>query len=597
MVIPRLFFNNARKLKKKTALLCKDQNTGLWNEVSWETFDQKVRKFASYLLRQGIKKGDRVAILAENCPEWAMADLAALSIGAVTVPIYFTSTSSQVEYILRDSGSKLVLVSTPEQMQKVNGFEAEENQIRIVLLQVGSGNALPAGVESFSRVIEEDADPSGIEPLLENIAGDDIASILYTSGTTGPPKGVVLSHGNFLSNATACMEVVPVTGEDLFLSFLPLSHAFERTVGYYVPLLSGAAIAYAESIDDLNRNIAEVRPTIMLGVPRFYEKTHAAIIDAVDKGSRLKRALFNRAVDAGKDAALLRNEGKSIPPVLRLRLKAADLLVYKKIRGRIGGRLRFFVSGGAPLSREVNDFFEALGLIILEGYGLTETSPVITSNTMKYRKKGTVGKALPGVEIRIADDGEILAKGPGIMKGYYGRDDLTDEVIVDGWFHTGDIGIIDNEGFLKITDRKKDIIVTSGGKNVAPQNIEMALTGDRLISQVMVYGEGRKFLTALIVPNFNELKSLAARKGIKSSSIKVLINMEEIRAIFAEQVEERLIDFASYEKIKKFALLPEEFSMDRDEITPTLKIKRKVVAKRYGPILEDLYREEDVNRE
>ena len=593
-VIPRHFLARVKENPEAKALLYKDAGKNLWRAISRRGLCDSVNVLSLHLISKGIKKGDRVALLSENRPEWVISDLAILSIGAVAVPIYFTSSASQVGFILRDSGAKAAIVSNEEQLGKVLEQGPGKDLEEIVCFDQLSSD-LPGNIKYLPDIVRNGSvkDYRPIEERLDNIVPDDTANILYTSGTTGPPKGVMLSHRNFLSNALACREVVDVGASDLFLSFLPLSHAFERTVGYYVPLISGAVIAYAESIDKLRENMLEVRPTIMLGVPRFYEKTYAAIMENVNSSPPLKKQIFNWAVDVGMRCNILRDSGGPLPVTLKIKKMLAEKLVFGRVKAGMGGRLRFFVSGGAPLSTDIQDFFDALGLIILEGYGLTETSPVIATNSLSARKKGTVGRALPGVEISIAPDGEIRTRGPHIMKGYFKRDDLTAEVLRGGWFYTGDIGSIDEEGYLVITDRKKDLIVTSGGKNVAPQNIETVLQGDTLITQAMVYGDGRKYLTALIVPNFDDLKEVAEVKGIVCPSIEELVKRDEIIEIFTERIEERLKDFARYEKIKKFALLPREFSMAEGEITPTLKIKRKTVAERYGTILEGLYEDEN----
>ncbi len=590
MNIPRHFFSQAQKLRSKGALLYKDPDTSQWQDITWTDFALRVKNLAAYLFSMGVKKGDRVALVSENRPEWAISDLAILSTGAIAVPVYFTNTSSQIDYILKDSGANVVLVSTREQLEKVMDGEYFARLKKVItfdpLDRAVEGNVLPlSDVDRLAKGLDKDH----INAIIEEIKDNDVASILYTSGTTGPPKGVVLTHENLLSNVLAIKEVIEVTADDLFLSFLPLSHAFERTVGFYVPLLSGSTIAYAESIENIPLNMREVKPTIIIGVPRFYEKTYAAIREAVNKGSAIKKSLFRWALGVGKSCADLRESKEGPPAVLQIQKNIAEALVLEKVKSRVGGRLRFFVSGGAPLSYPIQEFFNSLGLIILEGYGLTETSPVMACNTLENRRMGTVGKALPGVEIKIAPDGEIITRGPNLMQGYYKKKAVTKEVIKDGWFHTGDIGTIDDDGFLRITDRKKDIIVTSGGKNVAPQNIETTLLADTLISQAMVYGDRRKYLTALIVPDMEALEKVATSKGIQYSSLEALIDSDEIYQLYMDRIEGRLKDFARYERIKKFALLKKELTIDAGEITPTLKIKRKVVVEKYKAILDSMY--------
>jgi len=587
VTIPGQFFIQARRLGERRALLYKEGD--LWKHISWRDFAEQVRALAAFLLSAGIKKGDSVAILSENRPEWAVADLATLSIGAVTVPIYFTSSAEQIEFILKDAGAGIVFVSNLDQYRKLPG-NTKKASVRLVLFDP-SGIPEKESLTSFPDMRDASFEDGFLEGHIAALRPDDMASILYTSGTTGLPKGVILTHGNLLTNAMGCKSVVDVGEGDVFLSFLPLSHAFERTVGYYVPLLSGATIAYVEAIDKIAQNMAEVCPTVVLGVPRFYEKTLAAIMENVHSMAAWKKRLFDWALDVGGKASVLRNAGEVLPFPLRMEEFFAHLLVLSRIRKKMGGQIRFFVSGGAALPGEVAGFFDAIGLTILEGYGLTETSPVICCNSFGARRAGTVGKPLPNVELALAADGEIITRGPNLMQGYFGRPDLTEEVVRDGWFYTGDLGEIDEDGYLKITDRKKDIIVTSGGKNVAPQAIETALVGDRLISQAMAYGDGKNFITALIVPDFKELEHLQVELGLGGLSREDLLENKSVLEFFRNRIDERLKGFARYEQVRRFALVEEEFSMERGEITPTLKLKRKVIHEKYSAVLERLYRE------
>ncbi len=581
MSLPKRFFRQADRLKDRPALLYKRAAGGAWETLSWSDLSARIRVLAAHLVSSGLEKGDKVAILSENRPEWAIADLAVLSAGGVTVPLYFTSTSAQIDHILKDSGTQFIIVSTAEQLVKLSKTEAARSLKQIIVMDDG---ASPEGMETLplNGILAASPNPAAaeeVEKRLSALSEDDIASIIYTSGTTGLPKGVVLTHGNFLSNAIACTRAVDIGEGDLFLSFLPLSHAFERTVGYYVPILSGATIAYAESIDKIPKNMKEIKPTVIIAVPRFYEKTYAAIIDRVKASSSWKGKLFEWGVRTG------RNRLKTDAPSLCLSLHywLAGRLIFNKLKAGMGGRLRFFISGGAPLSTEIADFFSAVGLTIIEGYGLTETSPVITCNTLNNKKGGSVGKPLLGVEVKIADDGEIATRGPHIMRGYYNRPELTDEMLREGWLYTGDIGELDDEGFLTITDRKKEIIVTAGGKNVAPQAIETALATDPLISQVMAYGDRKKFISALIVPDKDKLRELL------DSEFTGDLGSEQVENLFAGRIEEKLADFASFERVKKFILINEEFSMERGEVTPTLKLNRKKIIERFGARLDALY--------
>lgn len=628
MTIPQIFFNQAVKYREKRALIFKDHTDGSWHEISWLEFSKKVKLLLAYLRSIGIKKGDRVLILSENRPEWVISDLAILSLGAISVPAYYTSTSEQIKYIIENSGAKVFIVSTEHQLGKIVDTKVDDKtgcKVGNIVLMDNATSSLPAGILSLSEVFNNEVylSDNESEAILDNIDDSDTASILYTSGTTGDPKGVILTHKNFISNASACLKVVHVYEDDLFLSFLPLSHGFERTVGYYAPLFSGATIAYAENIEKLLQNIQEVRPTIILGVPRFYEKTYSAILDKINKGSWLKKNIFNRAIAIGQKSSNLRRiqrlstplssnclrqgdknhlsninatskDNLSPPPdaFFRFKEKIASILVFNKIKAGMGGRLRFFISGGAPLSPDIQDFFDALGLVIIEGYGLTETSPVITCNSLTDRKRATVGRPLPGIDVKISDDGEIITRGENLMTGYYNNDKATKEVIKNGWFHTGDIGALDDEGYLSITDRKKDIIVTSGGKNISPQNIESTLIVNQLIKQVMVYGDCKKYLTALIVPDIDMLEGVSCSKSFSLSSGNNFVNDSKIVSLYAVLIDDLLTGFASHEKIRRFILLKKEFSMESGEITPTLKMNRKRITKRYQTVLDDLYEKE-----
>lgn len=572
--LPQMFLAQAARLGERAVFHVKKE--GEYQPVSWEQARVEIEETALGLLDLGVQPGDRVAILSENRPEWAIADLGILSAGAVTVPIYATLTGKEAEVILRNSGARVLFTSNTEMMGKVVHLQ-KELDLKIVLFDapyrvsgprvwwfgelLGLGNTATAQQrEGLARQIRE-GNP------------EDPASIIYTSGTTGDPKGVVLTHANFLSNCEGVRQVIPIGEEDVLLSFLPLSHVFERMAGYYFVLSVGGAIAYAESLEAVPHNLLEARPTVITGVPRFYEKMHDRILEAVRAAPPLKRALFRWALRAGR------------------KNRIADRLVLSKLRARMGGRIRFCVSGGAPLPKAIAEFFYAAGILIVEGYGLTETSPVITCNRVDRFRFGTVGLAIPGVEVRIAADGEILTRGPHVMRGYYQNPAATAEVIdAEGWFHTGDVGRLDPDGFLSITDRKKDLIKTSGGKMVAPQNLEAALKADPLIADCVVIGDRRKYLTALVVPNLEKLLELARGKGIPARSARDLVWNPEAHAFVWERVERVNRSLASFEQIKKIALLPEPFSLGSGELTPTLKVKRRVVSERYAEQIEELYK-------
>ena len=569
----------------------KVKREGRYTDLSWSHVAGRVRNFALGMADLGLQNTDRVSLLSENRPEWVMADLAIQSLGGCNVPIYATNTPAQSEYIIRDSESVIAIASTATQAAKL--LEVRPNCPTLKHIIVMDEDAKGEGVLTMSEVEARGAavdDGDGaLRTLLDQVQHDQLASIIYTSGTTGDPKGVMLTHDNFLSNARASVGILPIGDEDVCLSFLPLSHSFERMAGYYVPMSVGATIAYAEGIDQLQDNLPEIQPTFMASAPRVYEKFYAAVMAQVEAGSGLQQAIFKWALDTGKAGSAVRIEGREPGLRLGLQLRVADRLVFRKLRERTGGRLRYFVSGGAPLAQEINEFFHALGITILEGYGLTETAPVLTMNTPNAFRFGTVGPAIPGVEIRIAEDGEILARGPNIMQGYYNKPEATTEVLVQGWFYTGDIGDVDEDGFLKITDRKKDIIVTAGGKNVAPQNIENLFVTDTYVAQIMVHGDRRRFVCALIVPDFDRLNGWAAEQGLATEYPDALLNTPAVRALFEERVARLNEQLAQYEQVKKFVLLSREFTLEDGDLTPSLKMKRKVITAKYATHLDALY--------
>ena len=564
---------------------------GTYQDISYTELGESVDAFSRGLNALGVEKDDRVAILSENRPEWAITDFGSLKAGALTVPMFSTLTAAQVGYILNDSGAKVICVSTEKQLEKCLSIRDEIPTLEQIIIFDSIEGETPEGVTEFEAVCEstgEDTDNTTSE--------DDIATIIYTSGTTGNPKGVMLTHANFISNVQVCKSLIDVSETDVLLSFLPLSHVFERLGGHYVPLFSGAKIAYAESTFTVAQNMQEVAPTVMLSVPRLYETMHDRILRAVEEGSSLKQKIFHWGVSVGSSVSSAIQQGKKPSAILRLQQNIADKLVFAKLKAATGGRLRFFVSGGAALPQTIAEFFHAAGILILEGYGLTETSPVISLNYPEKWRFGTVGAPVPGVEVRIAEDGEILTRGPHVMKGYFNNEAATAEVIDgEGWFHTGDIGIIDADGFVKITDRKKNIIVLSNGKNVAPQPIESELVQSPFISQIMVVGSERKNLAALIVPNFDALKARASDsdtgEGIDTADLSAMLQAREVQQHIQREIRSRLTDFADFEQVRRFVLLEKEFSQEADEMTPTLKLKRNVIMERYSDKIEEMYPE------
>jgi len=588
--IPRLFLELTENFKKPDLLLFKKD--GVYRGLSTDEVRQEVERIALGLKGLGVSAGDKVILLAENGPWWAMMDFAILSLGAVTVPIYTSLVPEQIAYIINDSDAKVVVISDRNLWQKTAAVKKGLSKVERFI----SFEAEPApGVLSLDSVKAEGEKARGSNPRLfeataRAVKPEDVASIIYTSGTTGIPKGVMLSHANFVSNVETLASIIPFDARDIDLSFLPLSHVLERLVTFAF-MSRGVSMAYAESIETVAENLQEVRPSIMVSVPRLFEKIYARVMDTILAGSSLKKKIFFWALNVGKTAGELRLRKQPLPSSLRRRRAIAHKLVFSKILEKTGGRIRFFVSGGAPLSKDIAEFFHALGIIVLEGYGLTESSPVIAVNTFDDLKFGTVGKPIPGVEVRIAPDGEILVRGPNIMKGYYKRAEETREALEGGWLHTGDIGYLDNEGFLAITDRKKDLIVTSGGKNVAPQPIENALKQNPYIANAVVIGGSRKFISALIVPDFERLEEYAKAEGVSSVSRRDLIQNESVVRFLLAEVDRSTPNLAPYEKVKRIAVLERDFEIEKDEITPTLKVKRNIVEEKYKELIDSLYKD------
>ena len=593
MTLISLLEHSIEHYGSKPALAHKPKG-GTYQDISYAELGEAVDAFSKGLNALGVQKDDRVAILSENRPEWTITDFGTLKAGAVTVPMFSTLTAAQVGYILKDSGSKIICVSTEAQLKKVLSIRDEVPTLEQIICFDPIEGETPEGVIQFEAVCDLEGEGQGVGVRNPSYASeDDIATIIYTSGTTGDPKGVMLTHANFIFNLQACKSLIDVSDADVLLSFLPLSHVFERLGGHYVPLFSGAKIAYAESTFTVAQNMREVAPTVMLSVPRLYETMHDRILRAVQDGSSLKQKIFHWGVSVGSTVSSAIQQGKKPSAILQLQQKIADKLVFAKLKAATGGRLRFFVSGGAALPQAIAEFFHAAGILILEGYGLTETSPVISMNHPAQWKFGTVGAPVSGVEVQIAEDGEILTRGPHVMKGYFNNESATAEVIDgEGWFHTGDIGIIDEDGFVKITDRKKNIIVLSNGKNVAPQPIESELVQSPFISQIMVVGSERKNLAALIVPNFDALKAWATENSVATDDLATMLETREVQQLIQSEIRSRLTDFADFEQVRRFTLLEKEFSQEADEMTPTLKLKRNVIIARYSDAIAEMYPED-----
>ena len=562
-----------------------------WVDLSTADFDRAVREIAAAMLVHGVEPGDRVALLSENRVEWAMVDLAVLSIGAVLVPVYSTLLRPQIAYILSDAAPVLAFCSDASQLAKLDGIEKEVESVRTVVGFEAGESANGQTLERFRDLGARnlDAQNDEIDRRAQTVDPDDLATLIYTSGTTGNPKGVMLTHGNVTGNVTSSLSVLDVTHRDACLSFLPLSHILERMAGHFLMIYCGASITYAQSVETVAADMGEVKPTVMVSVPRLYEKIYARVLENAMAGGAVKRKIFEWARRIGGEWTDAKVAGRSPGAGVEFQRKIGDALVFKKLRARTGGRLRLFVSGGAPLSKEIAEFFFSAGLPILEGYGLTETSPVIAVNTFEKFRPGSVGPPIPNCEVKIAEDGEILTRSPFVMKGYWKHDEATAETIVDGWLHTGDIGHVDDDGFLHITDRKKDIIVTAGGKNVAPQPIEGELKLDKHVGEAVVIGDRRRYLVALLVPNFETLEATARERGLDTDDRSGLIHHPEVQKIYSDAVHAVNQRLASFEQIKTFRLIDHEFTQDDGQLTPSMKVKRKVIQERYTDTIESMY--------
>ncbi len=596
--ISEMFITVTKKFADKAAFGFKVRDE--WKTITFAQVRDTVEQISSGLKSLGLKSGDRVGIISPNNQLWAMADYGTICARGVVATIYPTLTAKQVWWIAQHAECRFIFAGDREQGEKVLSLLPELKKVEkvIILDNTPFAHEKIMALTSLLELGEEyrQKHPHEFEKHAMNIAKDDILTLIYTSGTTGEPKGVMLTHGNLTSNISAGLKVLIADENDIFLSFLPLSHSFERMAGHFLATSVGATIYYAENINTVADNMREVHPTLMTAVPRFYEKVYAKVIDSISAGSAVKQKLFWWAINNGRKAVNLKLKNEPLGSMLNAKLAIAKKLVFSKLHERIGGHLRFFVSGGAPLSPEIAEFFAAAGITILEGYGLSETSPVISVNPLEKPKIGTVGPVLPGVEVKIANDGEILTRGPHVMKGYFKNEEATKEVMDDdGWFYTGDIGLLDEENYLKITDRKKNIIVTSGGKNVAPQPLENVLVTSKWIEQILVIGDRQKFISALIVPSFPNLEAYANEKGLQWDSREELIKLPEVKRLYDRVIEESMEGFAQFEKVKKYTLLAKEFTIEDDELTPSLKIRRNIVESRYTQLINSMYAEVDEN--
>ena len=586
--LSQLFDYNVSNFNKPDLLVYRGQDDEYYN-ISSNEFKSSVVNFALGLRELGIKQDTKVVLLSENRPEWHVVDFACHLLGAVVVPIFPTLIPEQIEYIVNNSEAELIVVSNSQQAAKICEIKDQIRKVKNVI--AFEENAAKEDILFFEVLLQkgrEQNDRDFYDKAVKLAKPEMISSIIYTSGTTGIPKGVMLSHRNFVSNVLDAVDMIEITAQDKCLSFLPLCHAFERMLDYAY-FYAGATIVYSAHNDNVALDLEKTGPTIMAAVPRFYEKVKAKIEAKAARAGGLKKKIFEWAIKVGGEKGKYILQDKSGGFILNLKYSLADKLVLAKIQAKTGGNLKYFISGGAPLSAEVARFFFAAGLRILEGYGLTETSPVLAVNPYERPKFGTVGKILRSVEIKIAEDGEILAKGPNIMMGYYRMPAETDEVMIDGWFHTGDIGKIDDENYLSITDRKKQLIVTSVGKKVAPQPIEKEIENARHIEQVLLIGEKRNFISALIVPDFENLIMFAKANKLNTEQPEELIKEQAVIDLIQKEVDGRQKHVSNYEKIRKFTLLPEAFTIESGLLTPTMKIKRKVVMEEFADLIEAMY--------
>jgi long-chain acyl-CoA synthetase len=597
--LSELFLKAVEQRDKPNAFLSKFQ--GHYQGLSSRAALQKVAVLASSLARLGVGRGDCVALISENRLEWALTDYALMGLGAINVPIYPTLLDADVEYILRDSGSKGVVVSTESQLTKVVKVRARLPELGFILV-MDPASLDGTSARGWMEVIDAEPQPgtdfiSLFRSKALEVKPEEIASIIYTSGTTARPKGVILTHSNLVSNIQASSALFGLAKSDVAISFLPLSHVFERMLDYYY-FWQGVAIAYAESFDALPQNLLEVRPTVMAIVPRVLEKIYDKIMETVRHAPAGRRKLFFWALRVGRQAIPYQLEGRALPLRLVLSHALANRLVFSKVRAQLGGRLQFVISGAAPLTRDLAEYFFAMGLPVYEGYGLTETSPVIAVNYPGHVKLGTVGRPLPGVDVKFGDaeedqergaSREILVRGPNVTPGYYHLEEENREAFKDGWFRTGDLGRLDPEGYLAITGRRKHLFKTSGGKYVSPEKLENLFQGHPYVSQIMVVGDARKFVGALVVPNFARLEAYAQERGIAFKDHQELIANPEVQSFMQEQIDVATLLLPPHEKIRQIILVPREFTMSAGELSATLKIKRRVVEERYSAQIEEMF--------
>lgn len=617
--IPELFTHlvDHYRGQGRTVMRYKDKASKQWERISWETLERRVQALAGYLHQQGIRPGDRVAILSENRPEWAITDLATQLIGGINVSIYTSLPEQKVSYIVRDSGARVLIVSVPIQRKKAEAIFEACRDLEAVVVMSDLPDDAPAGFVHWDAAMDAGraywtSHEDTLIPLADAVTPEDTSALIYTSGTTGQPKGVVLTHENFCSNAKAALNRVPFGPDDHHLSFLPLCHSFERTAGYTAVLAAGATISYAESIEAVSQNLVEESPTVMISVPRLFEKVYNIVTKQASEGSAIKATVFEWAVRTGKKTVEARKNG-SPGPLLQMQQTLAHRLVFSKLHEKLGGNLKFAVSGGAALPKEIGRFFQAAGIKIIEGYGLTETAPVISANPMDAPRYGTVGHVLPGITVGIqrlsdneivgiqrgdeypsdltTEEGEIIVKGPNVMQEYWRRPEDTRAAFdPDGWYHTGDVGRFD-DGYLMVTDRIKHMIVSRGGKNIYPGPIEDEFKTQPWFDQIVVIGEGRPFLTALVVPDFETLRLRARDQDVDEQALsdEALIENPDVQTLFRQAFREYGREAPAHEKIREFTLLTEPFTVEDGTQTPTMKLKRNVIEDRYADEIDAMY--------
>jgi long-chain acyl-CoA synthetase len=568
----------------------KDKRDKVWTDRSWTEVSEAAGKLRAGLLGLGVRPGDRVAILSDNCPEWIIVDQAVLGLGAIVVPLYTTSGLEETAHVISDSGAKVVAANGPEMIKKILGLSASIPEVTAVVAMHPGAESTPAANGTPAVMTAASLSTETPAAIVEG-SSDDLATLIYTSGTTGTSKGVMLSHGNILANAEDSLAALALNETDMTLSHLPIAHSFERTAGYYTVAMAGGTIAFAESLGQIASNLTEVQPTVVLTVPRLLEVIHSRVMRTVETSPPMRQRLFKMALAAGEQAAEYRNRGKPLPPMLALSMALYRRLVFARVRAVFGNRIRYLISGGAPLPVEINRFLSAAEVPIVEGYGLTEASPVVAVNLHNGKTRiGTVGLPLKRIQVQTAPDGELLLRGPNIMKGYYKLETETKEAIDEnGWLHTGDIAKIDAEGYISITDRKKEIIVLSGGKNISPAYVESKLTGDKFISQACVIGDRRKHLAALVVPDYENLVDFLKENNLDPKNADALGKSKELKTFVQGRIREINKQLSDVEAIATFTIVAQPFTQENGELTPSLKVRRKIVQAHFKGQIDSMY--------